>query len=256
VRGLRSALARLRWEQVMYWRNPAAAGFTFAFPLMFLVVFSAINGNDTVDIPGGTVHFAQFFVPAIVAFGVISACYTNLAITLTFRREAGILKRTRGTPIPPLAYLGGLVGNVVVTSLILAALTTGLGLVAYHITFPSHYVGLVVTIAVGAFCFSALGIAVSTFVPNEDAAPAVVNFAVFPLLFISGTFGKITPGSGLDKFAGVFPVRHLNQLMESVFSPFSAGTGLIARHLAVLAVWGTVGLAVSLRRFKWDPQGN
>ena len=100
VRALRIGGGRVRWEQKMYWRNPAAAGFTFAFPLMFLVVFTAINGNDKIDIPGGTVHFAQFYVPAIVAFGLISACYTNLAITLTFRREQGILKRTRGHPDP------------------------------------------------------------------------------------------------------------------------------------------------------------
>ncbi len=255
MRTLRIAVGRIRWEQRMYWRNPAAAGFTFAFPLMFLVIFTAINGNARVDITGGRVHFAQFYVPAIVGFGVISACYTNLAITLTFRREQGILKRTRGTPVPPLAYLGGMVGNVVVISLILTLLTTSLGVVAYGITFPSHYLGLVVTIAVAAFCFSSLGIAVSTFVPNEDAAPAVVNFVVFPLLFVSGTFGRIQPGSGLDRFSSIFPVRHLNQLMaESIFSPFSSGTGLVARHVGVLLLWGVGGLAVSLRRFRWEPR--
>ena len=188
---------------------------------------------------------------------MISACYTNLAITVTFRREQGILKRTRGTPIPPLAYLAGMVGNVVVISLILAVLTTGLGVVAYGITVPSHYLGLVVTIAAAAFCFSSLGIAVSTFVPNEDAAPAVVNFALFPLLFISGTFGPIRSGSGLDRVAGLFPIRHLNQLLaESIFSPFTKGTGLIASHLAVLLLWGTGGLLVALRRFRWDPRGS
>jgi ABC-2 type transport system permease protein len=253
VRVLRLAAGRVRWEQKMYWRNPAAAGFTFAFPLMFLVIFTAINGNNRVHITGGYVHFSQFFVPTIVGFGIISACYTNLAITITFRREQGILKRTRGTPLPPLAYLGGLVGNAIAIALILAALTTALGLLAYGITFPPHVLGLVVTIAAAAFCFSSLGIAVSTFVPNEDAAPAVVNFAVFPLLFISGTFEPIKSGSALDQIARIFPVQHLNRLMsESIFNPYTSGTGLIARHLGMLVLWGAIGLLISLRRFRWE----
>ena len=81
------------WEQRQFWRNPASAAFTFAFPLLFLVVFIALNGNDRIPIPGGKVKFAQFYVPAIVAFGMISASYTNLAFTLSIRRDNGLLKR-------------------------------------------------------------------------------------------------------------------------------------------------------------------
>lgn len=90
-----SVVRQVRWEQKVYWRNPAAFSFTFAFPLMFLVIFIAINGNDTIDLPGGSVKFAQYYVPAIIAFGLISACYTNLAFTICNRRESGELKRTR-----------------------------------------------------------------------------------------------------------------------------------------------------------------
>ena len=107
-----SRLARLGrqvgWEQRSFWRNPAAAAFTFAFPLMFLVVFIALNGNDTVPLTGGRVKFAQFYVPAIIAFGVISASYTNLAFALSIRRDNGLLKRVRSTPLAPSMYLAGL----------------------------------------------------------------------------------------------------------------------------------------------------
>lgn len=238
----------------MFWRNPAAAAFTFAFPLMFLVVFTAINGNETITLRGGKAKFAQYYVPAIVGFGVISACYTNLAFAISIRRENGILKRTRGTPISPVAYLAGLVGNVIVISLILASLTIALGLLLYGITFPGRYLGLIVTIATAAFCFSAIGVVVSTFVPNEDAAPAIINFLLFPLLFISGTFGRVEPGSALDTVAGIFPIRHLNKLMEAVFNPFTDGTGLVGGHVLMLVLWGVAATALSLRRFDWMPR--
>lgn len=250
---MNALLSQARWEQKSYWRNPAAAMFTFAFPLLFLVIFTAINGNGNIDIQGGTVKFAQFYVPAILAFGLISACYTNLAFAVSHRRDTGILKRVRGTPLRPVVYLGGMALNAIIVSLILSTLVILLGLFAYGITFPGRYLGLVVTAILGAFCFGSLGVAVSTFVPNPDAAPAIVNFVLLPLLFISGTFGPIEDGSALARIADVFPIRHLNQQMLAVFNPFASGSGIVAVHSAVLLAWGLAGLAVSLRRFRWEP---
>ena len=245
---------QVRWEQKSYWRNPAAAVFTFAFPLLFLVIFTAINGNDSVDIQGGSVKFAQYYVPAIVAFGLISACYTNLAFTICIRRENGLLKRVRGTPLSPAVYLAGIVGNVIVIAVILTSLLIALGVMAYGVTFPNRYFALLVAIVVGAFCFSALGIAVSTFVPNEDAAPAIINFILFPLLFISGTFGPVSSASALGKIAVVFPVRHLLQAMVAVFNPFGGGAGIVASHTLIMLAWGVGALVISLRRFRWEPR--
>ena len=248
-----SLVRQVRWNQKTYWRNPAAAGFTFAFPLLFLVVFIAINGNDRVGVTGGRVKFAQFYVPAIAAFGLISACYTNLGYSVTSLRERRILKRVRGTPLSPIVYLSGLIGNAVVVSLILSSLVITLGVVVYGITFPDHYLGLAVSIVTGAFCFSALGIAVSTFVPNEDAAPAIINFVLFPLLFISGTFGPISSDSMLSKIATVFPMQHLNRLMVRVFNPFAAGTAIHSTDVAILILWAVIGATVAARRFRWEP---
>jgi ABC-2 type transport system permease protein len=251
---VRGTLRQVGWEQRTFWRNPSSAAFTFAFPLLFLVVFIAINGNDTVTLPGGRVPFAQFYVPAIVAFGLISASYTNLAFTLSIRRDNGLLKRVRGTPLRPAVYLAGLGGNVVVVSVILTALVTLLGIVAYGVTFPNRYLGLLVALAFGGFCFAAVGSMVSTFVPNEDAAPAIINFVLFPMLFISGTFGRIDATSALGRIASVFPVWHLNKLLEAVFNPHASGTGIVASDVAVLAAWGVGALVVAAVRFRWEPR--
>jgi ABC-2 type transport system permease protein len=248
-----TAIRQVGWEQRQFWRNPASAAFTFAFPLLFLVVFIGINGNDKVGLASGTVKFAQFYVPAIVAFGMISASYTNLAFNLSVRRDNGLLKRMRGTPLPPWIYLGGIAGNVIVVSTILTALVTGLGIAAYGVTFPGNWLALIVTLFVGAACFGACGAMVSTFVPNEDAAPAIVNFIIFPLLFISGTFGRVESTSTLGRIASVFPVYHLNKLLEGIFNPAHGGNGFDAGHFAVLGAWFAGALLVAARRFRWEP---
>jgi ABC-2 type transport system permease protein len=244
---------QIRWERKIFWRNPASAGFTFAFPLMFLVIFGAIYGNDRIRLAHGTAKFAQYYVPAIVAFGVISACYSNLAFSISIRRERGVLKRVRGTPLSPTAYLAGIVGNAVVVSAILTVLTIALGLTAYGITLPHRYLGLIVTVALGAVCFTACGAAVATFIPNEDSAPAIVNFVLFPLLFISGTFGTISSTSFVGRIAAVFPVRHLVKQLTAVFDPSVSGTGISIVHVGVLLAWSVVAIAVAAKRFRWEP---
>jgi ABC-2 type transport system permease protein len=250
---LKAVFRQIRWERKIFWRNPASAGFTFAFPLMFLVIFAAINGNERIHLAHGTVKFAQYYVPAIVAFGLISACYSNLAFSISIRRDRGVLKRVRGTPLSPAVFLAGIVGNAIVVATILTTLTILLGVTAYGITVPHRYLGIVVTVVLGGFCFTACGAAVATFIPNEDAAPAIVNFVMFPLLFISGIFGSISNTSVPGRIAAVFPIRHLAQQIITVFDPTVRGSGISGVHVAVLLAWGVGALLVAARRFRWDP---
>ena len=100
----------LRWIRarvVLMLRNPRVTFFTFVFPLMFLVIFSAINGDVMVPgASGGEVRFAQFYAPSIGIFGLTLACYTNVIFGLATARDERLLKRVRGTPLPMPIYLG------------------------------------------------------------------------------------------------------------------------------------------------------
>jgi ABC-2 type transport system permease protein len=247
---------QVRYEQKAYWRNPASAFFTFVFPLVFLVIFASLNNGATIDFLGG-LAYNQFFVPAIIAFGVISATYTQLAITLTLRRQTGELKRLRTTPLPSWALIGGLLGNSMVVAVLITALTTALGIVAYGVVFPGHWLALLVALLVGAGTFCAIGVMVSTLVPNADAAPAVVNAVFFPVVFLSGTFFPINPTSVIAKIADVFPVRHFNQAVFSAFDPrlpHGPTHGFAWGDVAVLALWAAAAAAIAVRRFRWAPR--
>lgn len=247
---------QVRYEQKAYWRNPASAFFTFAFPLVFLVIFASLNNGATVDFLGG-LAYNQFYIPAIIAFGIMSATYTQLAITLSLRRQTGELKRFRATPLPPWALVGGLLGNSVVISVLITVLTSLLGIVAYGVTFPGHWLALAVALVVGAATFCALGVLVSTLVPNADAAPAVVNAVFFPVLFLSGTFVPIDPSSVLARIADVFPVRHFNEAVFTAFDPRlprGVGHGFAWGDVGVMALWAVGAALLAVRRFRWEPR--
>ncbi|HEV8438428.1 MAG TPA: ABC transporter permease [Methylomirabilota bacterium] len=246
-------LARqIRYEQKLYWRSPSSAVFTFAFPILLLVIFGTLNVGVTLRSLGG-ISYNQYYVPGIVAFGVISACYTNLAIALCFRRDSGVLKRVRGTPLPPWVFMAGNIGSSLIVSVLLVALTTLVGVLFYGVTFPGRWGALALTLAVGAFCFCSLGLAVTGFIATATAAPAIVNGPLFPVLFISGTFFPVDPASFLGSIARVFPIRHFEQAVFDVFDPRVSGSGIALAPLLVMLGWGAAALVVAVRYFRWEP---
>ena len=247
------AARQLRFEQKAFWRNPAGAVFTFAFPLLFLVVFSTINSGQRLEERGG-ISFVTFFVPGILAFGLISACYTNLAIRMTMNRDFGVLKRVRGTPVPTWAYLAGQVASSVLITFLLLFLTVGLGVVAFGVDFRTSTAGgLLVTLALGAACFCALGLAMSGLCPNADAAPAIVNFSVFPLLFVSGIFFPLDNApEWLTTLAKLFPMQRLADGLQYAFDPRTTGLGFNGGDLWALLAWTVAGSLLALRLFRWD----
>ena len=261
-RDLRLALGQVRYTNLAFWRNPAAAFFTFAFPLMFLVIFTVLLGNGSTCLrpsPSGClleVRTSTFYVASISAFSVITACYTNIAMSVTFARDRGVLKRIRGTPLPGWAYLFGRIAHAVLVAVALVAISAAFGRLAYGARLPLSTLGpLALTLAVGAATFCALGLAITAAIPNADASPAIVNASILPLLFVSDVFIPLeNPPAWLDVLARVFPVRHFVEGMLAAYFPSAGGSGLRPGDLLVVAGWGLAGLALAVRYFSWEPR--
>jgi ABC-2 type transport system permease protein len=238
-----------------FWRNPAAAFFTLFLPVFFLVVFSALFGNEPLDINGHQVSSATFTMIGIITFSVVSACYTNLAISVTTARETGFLKRVRGTPIPRWTFLSGRILQTVVVALVLVVICFAFGALAYHVKVPvATLPALVITLIIGAAAFAALGLAVTTLVPNSDAAPAVVNFSVFPFFFVSNVFIPISnPPQWLSILTHIFPIGPFNEAIKTAVVPPLGSTGFNGGDLLILAIWGVGGALIAFRSFSWEP---
>jgi len=250
------ALRQARFENKAFWRNPAAAFFTFFFPIMFLVLFNLLFGNDTIQVNGGTAKESTFYVPAIMSFAVISACYTNIAMNVTFARDQGMLKRLRGTPLPPLAYLLGRMTQAVLVALVLVVIVIAFGRIAFGVHLRTAAIpGFVVTLVVAAASFCSLGLAITSFIPNAQAAAAVVQASILPLLFVSDTFINMKDAAKwLTTFSSFFPIIHFSKALQVAFNPFETGPAFEPGHLAVIAAWGLAGLLIVMRRFSWEPR--
>jgi ABC-2 type transport system permease protein len=258
------ALRQVRYTNRAFWRNPGSAFFTFAFPLMFLVIFTALLGQGVLRFGRFELDTTTYYVGAMAAFGVISACFTNIAIQTTFNRDAGILKRLRGTPLPAGAYMGARVLHAMVVGAILVVITLLFGMLAYDSPLPTGtpLLQFVATFLVGSLSFAALALALTAVIPNADAAPPIVNAAILPLLFLSGIFipmGDDAP-AWMTTTADIFPVKHFADAMRAGFlgNLTAPGGGRALSFdwidVAVVAGWGLVGLVLAARFFTWEPR--
>ena len=240
---------QIGYEQLSFWRNPQSAVFTFVFPVVFVTIIGALFGGGGKSSYFGGLSALQYYVPTIAALSVLGSCYGQLAVALASRRQEGILKRVRATPLPAWAYFSGLLAHCVLVSVIDIALIVGVGRL-FGVPFPSHWLAIMITLVLGAASFCALGVAVASVISNAEAAPAVAQIVLFPLLFISGTYLPIH-SQMLNRIAGWLPVRPFN---EALAGPFELHAGADWRHLAVLAAWGGIGAVVAVRRFRWNPR--
>jgi ABC-2 type transport system permease protein len=257
------ALQQVRYTNKAFWRNPAAAFFTFVFPLMFLAIFTVLLGNDDTCVQFAAhgvclkrISTSTFYVASISAFSVINACYTNVAMSVSFLRDSGVLKRIRGTPLPGWAYLSGRIVHAVFVSVLLVAICAAVGSLFYDASLPTTTLpAFVLFLVVGAATFCALGLAITSAIPNADAAPAVVNATILPLLFISDVFIPLeNPPAWLDITSKIFPVKHFVSGMLASYFPVPGQPSLRMGDLLIVAAWGVGGVILAIRYFSWEPR--
>jgi ABC-2 type transport system permease protein len=227
----RLALRQIHAQLRMFWRTPIALFFTIMLPLIMLVLFNALFGDDMVETPQGLWPVNQFYTGGLAAFTAVSATYTNLANMVPLRREEGVLKRWRGTPLPTSVYLAGFVGSAFVLAAVGATIMLTIGVLAYDLQIEAAKLpAMVLTFLVGVCTFAALGLAVAALVRNVRSAAAVANATILPLAFISNVFIPI----------------------EDPLNPLVPAPAFNWDKLAFVALWGVAGAIVAVRYFRWD----
>ncbi|HYM55089.1 MAG TPA: ABC transporter permease [Solirubrobacteraceae bacterium] len=249
----RLVLHQARYDLLAFARNRQARFFTGLLPVVFLVIFVSVFGNNRV----GAEHLrsSTYYVPGIAALAIVAASFVNLVISITAQREQGILKRRRATPVPAVALVAGRALTSMVVSLAVMTCVIAIGRFLYgvHVS-ASALPAVALTAAVGSLAFGCLGYALSTAIGSADAAQPAVLAITLPLYFISGVFiPEARLSSGLRQVARVFPVEHLSAALHRAFDPAVHGGALAWGDLAVIALWGAAGLVLALVRFTWAP---
>lgn len=238
-------------------RNPRALVFTVAFPIVLLLLFGSIfgkgSGGTTRLDGGGRVDADAYLTAGMIAYAIMMACYSSLAITLTTERESGQLKRFRGTPVPAWTFIVARIVRSIVLVTVMAAALLVLARIAFDVhTSAAGFAELAVFTVLGTAAMCALGVAITTVTTTTDSASTIAPFSTVILSFISGVFIPIDqlPDS-LVQIGRVFPLAHLAAGLQAAFA--GGSVQLSGENVGVLALWGAVGIVVAARSFRWEP---
>lgn len=245
-----------RYQILYFLRVPVALFFTVILPIVMLVLFNALFGDDTVSTDDGEWPIRQFYTGGLAAYTAVSATYSNLGNMVPIRRDEGILKRWRSTPLPTWAYLAGLILSSIVIAVVSVALMLTMGVVFYDLAIDwVKMPAAAVTLLVGVASFAALGMALVSVITTASSSAAMVNATILPLAFISDVFIATDDEGFLHSVASVFPLKPFVNAFQDCFNPFVDGSGFSPGRLAFVAVWGAVGLVIAIKRFSWEPSG-
>jgi ABC-2 type transport system permease protein len=239
---------QVAYEQRAFWRNRTRAFFSFGMPVMLLLLFGALNHGGRIP-ELGNIPYITFFLPGILAYGIVITQFMNMAGGLAIQRDNGLLKRMRGTPLPGWAYVAGRVGSTGAISIVMTVVMLVLGRVCFDVHLRAEAVpAVVVAVLLGAATFAALGMAAVAIIPNAEAAPVVANVLILPLSFISGIWYPLTGApQWLVDVAKVFPLERLASALHVAFDPLNHGSAFAGNDLFVLAIWLLVGTRLAMR---------
>ena len=240
---------QLTFEQRIFWRSREAAVFIFIFPILLYSLLASVYAEEIDGVPSADLLLAGLF-----GYGAANTAFAGLAIILVGRREAGVLKRLRATPLPPTTYLGAVLLSTLVVFALEAVALLVIGMLAFGASAPANTAGFVGAIVLGVACFAGLGVGAASLIRSAEGVSAVVNVIVLPMAFLSGAFGpRGEYPAFLQAIADVLPLTYFLEIVDGVYLD---GDSLFADpwSLAIVAAWGAAGVAIALRWFGWVPR--
>jgi ABC-2 type transport system permease protein len=243
------ALHQLRFELLLFRRTREAAFFIFVFPLLLLLLLGAFYSGEIEGEPA-----ANYLLVGILGYGAANTGFGGLAITLVLRREYGILKRIRSTPLPGWLYLACVLAANLVVFALQSVCVVALAAIVYGAELPDRPFSLALALLAGAAAFTGLGLGAAALIRSAEAVAPAVNVIVLPMAFLSGSFG---PTEGypdvLEVLAEILPLRHLIDIVGAVVLD-SEPVWSQGADLGVMALWAAAGYAVARLRFGWEPR--
>jgi ABC-2 type transport system permease protein len=247
---MRLFLHQLRAEQRLFWRSRELAFFTFLLPIVFYFLLGSAYGDEEVNGVDGY----KYLLGGMIGYGAAATAFAGLALLLVIRRESGVLKRLRATPLPGQTYIAAVLASIILIFLLEAAILVLIANVAYDVPPPSSLLSFVFVLLLGSGSFAALGIALTAAIKSAEGSSAVVNALYLPIAFVSGAFfSEEAFPAALQAIGSILPLSHMIRLCRDIVV-YDTSVWDHLTDVAVVAAWGLFGLVVSLRSFRWEPR--
>jgi ABC-2 type transport system permease protein len=246
---MRLFLHQLRAEQLLFWRSREASIFVFVFPLLLFILLASVYNGTISGHPARDVLLA-----GMLGYGAANTAFAGLGVSLVIRRELGILKRIRSTPLPAPTYLVAHLTSTLIVFVLQSIVLFAVGRALFGTRVPHQLPALAVVLVGGAAVFAAMGFAAAALIRSAEGSSAVLTTILLPMAFLSGSFGPTRRYPQVLRAVGdVLPLKYLLQLVNGVYLEHRA-IWHFAGAASVLAAWGMAGLVIAATRFGWEPR--
>jgi ABC-2 type transport system permease protein len=240
---------QLRTEQLIFWRSREAALFIFIFPILLFLLLGSVYSGKIYGVPA-----PEALLAGLIGYGAANTGFAGLAITLVIRRENAVLKRLRGTPLPPSVYVAAVLGSTLLVFALQTVVLFLVGAAVYGTPAPSRFGSLALVVVFGALAFAGLGVATAAIIRSAEGASAVVNIVFLPMAFLTGSFGPTRHFPQFLRAIGdVLPLKYFVDLVNAIYLHGHAFWSKPAA-IGVLGAWGVAGAAYAAMRFRWEPR--
>ncbi len=234
----------------LYLREPMTVFFTLLFAPLLLVVMGLIFGNEPQAAFDGRGQL-DIYVPMYAAIVIGMVGLTTIPIETSARRDAGVLRRFRATPLRPLTYIISdvLVYFVMILLGILLLFAVGIGI--YRVQFAGNPFALLAGIGLSAAAFLTLGYLIASVSPNTRIATVIGNVLLIPMMMLSGiTLPLEMMPETVRQVARFIPLTHVATLLRGLW--FGEPVSQHVTEIVVLVGIMIVGMVVAARAFRWE----
>jgi ABC-2 type transport system permease protein len=236
----------------LYLREPLAFFFSLAYPVLLLLLFGFIYGNQPApEFWGRNFGTVDASVPAYTAIIIGTVALMGIPIDTATNRETGVLRRYRATPLPPLVYLIASVAVYLVIALLGMVLLVLTGKLVFGLRMEGSWFNILIAFILSAFSFYSVGYLIASVVPTSRIAQAVGMVIFFPMMFLSGAGLplQLLP-EGLQKVSDFLPMSYVVRLIQGLWF----GDSWVDLRISVLVLFGMLvaGTLLSSRVFRWE----
>lgn len=246
-----SGLVKLTWVELkLFLREPMAAFFTLAFPLMMLFLFGSIYGNAPSHFFGGF-GSVDISVPGYTSMIIATTGLMSLSISMASYREQGILRRLHATPLRPQTILGAQLLVLFLMTTIGMLLLIVSGKAAYGLRFAGDPLDVGLAYLLCSTSFFALGFVLAAVLPTTRSAQTVGMVLFYPMIFLSGaTIPREILPETIRTYAQILPLTHVVNLLRGLWigDPWSSHYTEVGVLLGLLVA----GVIISAKTFRWE----
>lgn len=244
-------LLKLAWiEFKLFGREFFATFFTLVFPVMLLLLFGMIYGNDKTGRFGGH-GMIDVAVPAFTAMIIASSGIISITTILATYRERGILRRLHATPLKPHTILGAHVLVIYLMTTVGMCLLIVTGRMVYDLQIKGNLLSIAGAFTLSSFSFFSIGFLIAGLIATARTAQAVAMVIFYPLIFLSGAAIplEVLP-SNIQRFAAFFPLKHVVTLLRGLWIGEAWSAHLT--EVTVLVAVMIVAVPISAKSFRWE----